>query len=671
MSTFIGYLVLGVSQGLIYGLLALGLVLVYKGSRVLNLAHPYFGLLCAFLAHYFTAEFNYLPFEKGSVARFCIAAPLSLILVGLNGWSIEHGLIRKLRGAPRLVGLVLTIALAQGTLGLVGILFNRTESQFSRPRILPAFFTARVNVGDLTLSSGSIQVFIAVPLIALGLAAFFKYSRFGVAVRAAAENGESARLLGISVNRVSAFTWITGSVLAGVSGLLITVQRGGLDIATLSTGFLVRALAAALIGGLTSLPGAIVGGLVVGISETLLQYLLSVTTPPQFLLEILKPELLGFVIVIGVLLLKPGGLFGQREETEDKVAFVPTLRELPAKLRDTTVSRVLSRFGLGFGLLVAVLASLTTGSRTNGILVNVVVYALVGVSLTILMGFTGQISLGHWALVGIGAFTTANLFSRLHIPFFLTLPLVVIIGMGVSLLIGLPALRIRGLYLAVVTLAFGFFCEFTIFKTTFLAGSQAGIRWDPPKFGPLDLSAPSNRPLFFFSVALLALALWVTRNIARSRTGRSFYALRENEKAAATLGVDLTRVKLLAFAVSGGIASLAGAVHAMNQSTVLAASFPATTSLVLISVVMIGGIGSLQGAVFGAFLIAGVPSLLEYENNRYLIPIATGILLLIVIVRARGGLAGLVQEIRFRLVRSLVELGETPPTPTPPAPVAQ
>jgi len=671
VSTFIGYLVLGVSQGLIYGLLALGLVLVYKGSRVLNLAHPYFGLLCAFLAHYFTAEFNYLPFEKGSVARFCIAAPLSLILVGLNGWSIEHGLIRKLRGAPRLVGLVLTIALAQGTLGLVGILFNRTESQFSRPRILPAFFTARVNVGDLTLSSGSIQVFIAVPLIALGLAAFFKYSRFGVAVRAAAENGESARLLGISVNRVSAFTWITGSVLAGVSGLLITVQRGGLDIATLSTGFLVRALAAALIGGLTSLPGAIVGGLVVGISETLLQYLLSVTTPPQFLLEILKPELLGFVIVIGVLLLKPGGLFGQREETEDKVAFVPTLRELPAKLRDTTVSRVLSRFGLGFGLLVAVLASLTTGSRTNGILVNVVVYALVGVSLTILMGFTGQISLGHWALVGIGAFTTANLFSRLHIPFFLTLPLVVIIGMGVSLLIGLPALRIRGLYLAVVTLAFGFFCEFTIFKTTFLAGSQAGIRWDPPKFGPLDLSAPSNRPLFFFSVALLALALWVTRNIARSRTGRSFYALRENEKAAATLGVDLTRVKLLAFAVSGGIASLAGAVHAMNQSTVLAASFPATTSLVLISVVMIGGIGSLQGAVFGAFLIAGVPSLLEYENNRYLIPIATGILLLIVIVRARGGLAGLVQEIRFRLVRSLVELGETPPTPTPPAPVAQ
>lgn len=670
MSAFVGYMVLGLSQGLIFGLLALGLVLVYKGSRILNLAHPYFGLLCAFLAHWLTADAGFLPFEKGSLARFSIAAPIALALVGLNGWSIEHSLIRKLRGAPRLVGLVLTIALAQGTLGLVGLIFNRTEAQFFRPRTLPAFFTARVQVGDLVLTAGTIQVFVAVPLIALGLAAFFKYTRFGVAVRAAAENGESARLLGISVDRVSSFTWIAGSVLAGISGLLITVQRGGLEITTLSTGFLVRALAAALIGGLTSLPGAIIGGLAVGISEALLQFSLTIWTPPQFLEEILKPELLGFVIVILVLLFRPGGLFGQREETEDKVAFVPTLRDLPAKLRQSSVARWVGRFGLAFALVAAVLMSLAGGSRANGILVTVVVYAMVGVSLTILMGFTGQISLGHWALVGVGAFATASLFSRLHVPFFLTLPAVVVIGMAVSLVIGLPALRIRGLYLAVVTLAFAFFCEFTIFKTTFIAGSQSGVRWTPPKFGPLDLSAPSNRPLFFFAVALLMLTLWVTRNIARSRTGRSFYALRENEKAAATLGVDLTRVKLLAFAVSGGIAALAGSIQAMNNPTVSAPSFPATTSLVLISVVMIGGIGSLQGAVFGAFLVAGLPSLIEYENNRYVVPIATGFLLLVVIVRARGGIAGVVQEIRFRFVRGLVEMAQTPPAP-PPAPVRQ
>jgi ABC-type branched-subunit amino acid transport system permease subunit len=666
MSTFIGYLVLGISQGLIYGLLALGLVLVYKGSRVLNLAHPYFGLLCAFVAHWLTAEVGFLPFAKGSIARFCIAAPIALAIVGLNGWSLEHNLIRRLRGAPRLVGLVLTIALAQGTLGLVGILFNRTEAQFFRPRTLPPLFTAHVKAGDLVLAGGAIQVFIAVPLIALGLAAFFKYTRFGVAVRAAAENGESARLLGVSENRVASFTWVAGSVLAGISGLLITVHRGGLDITTLSTGFLVRALAAALIGGLTSLSGAIVGGMVVGLSETLLAWALTLFTPPQIVAEILKPELLGFLIVVAVLVFRPGGLFGEREETEDKVAFVPTLRELPARLRLTPVARWVSRFGLALGLLVALLASLVGGSRTNGVLVIVVTYAMVGVSLTVLMGFTGQISLGHWALVGVGAFATADLVGRVGLPLPLALPAVVVIGMLVSLVIGLPALRIRGLYLAVVTLAFGFFCEFTVFKTTFIAGSQAGARWSPPKYGPLDLSAASGRPLFFFAVALLLLTLWVVRNLARSRTGRAFFALRENEKAAATLGVDLTRAKLLAFAVSGGIAALAGSIHAMNNPIVLAASFPATTSLVLISVVMIGGIGSLQGAVYGAFLVAGLPSLLQYDKGqfgRYLVPFSTGILLLIVIVRVKGGAAGLVQDIRFRLVNMLVDLAETPANP--------
>lgn len=667
MSTFIGYLVLGISQGLIYGLLALGLVLVYKGSRILNLAHPYFGLLCAFVCHWLTAEVGFLPFERGSVARFCIAAPIALVLIGLNGWNIEHQLIRKLRGAPRLVGLVLTIALAQGTLGLVTLLFNRSEDQFFRFRELPPLFTARIDAGALAVSGGSIQVFVAVPLLALGLALFFRRTKFGIAVRAAAENGESARLLGISADRVSSFTWVAGSLMAGLAGILITVQRGGLDVTTLSTGFLVRALAAALIGGLTSLPGALVGGMVLGQVESLTQWVVSVTNPPFWITEWVKPELLSFLVVIIVLIFRPSGLFGQREETEDKVAFVPTLRDLPRVLRDTAIARWVGRAVLGMGLVIAVAVSFLTGSETNGHLVLVVVYAMVGVSLTVLMGFTGQISLGHWALVGVGAFATANLFSRLHVPYFLALPLVVLIGMAVSLVIGLPALRIRGLYLAVVTLAFAFLCEFTLFKTRLVAGSQAGVRWTPPTYGPLDLAAPSGRPLFLLSLVLLAFSLWVARNIARSRTGRAFFALRENEKAAATFGVELTGVKLLAFAASGGIAALAGAVHATLNSPVIATAFPASTSLVLISVVMIGGIGSLSGSVLGAFLVAGLPSILKYENNRWLVPIGTGILLLVVIVRARGGMAGAVQAVRYRLVRGLVELAEPPPAAVAPS----
>jgi ABC-type branched-subunit amino acid transport system permease subunit len=659
VSDFLGYFVLGITQGLIYGLLALGIVLIYKGSRVLNLAHPFFGLLCAFVAWWLTAQAGFLPFAKGSPARFAVASVLALALVGLNGRSIEHSLIRKLQGAPRLITLVLTIALGQGTLGIVYLVFNRTERQFTQARYLPPFFNASFDIGNLTAKAGFIQVWIAVPLIAIGLAAFFKYTKFGIAVRAAAENAESARLLGISVDRVSSFTWILGSVTAGIAGLLISVQRGGLDITTLTTGFLVYSLAAALVGGLTSLPGAMVGGMIVGMSETMLNMLVR-DLSPGFWREVLKPELLVFGIVMIVLLFKPNGLFGQREETEDKVAFIPVLRSLPPRVRETPYAAWTGRAGTVLALLLALATSLATGSRTNGVLVDVVVYAILGVSLTVLMGYTGQISLGHWALVGFGAFLTANLFTRAHVPFLITVPMVFVWGMLLSLFIGLPALRIRGLYLAIVTLAFAFFSEFTLFKTTAFAGSQNGIRMEKPKLGPLDLGSSTNRPLFLYSLFLLFLVLWLARNIARSRTGRNLFALRENEKAAATLGVDLTMAKLTGFALSGGIAALAGSLHALNNPTVLAASFPAATSLVVIAVVMIGGIGSLQGAILGAIVVSGLPNLLQYDRNRWLVPIGTGILLIVILVRARGGLAGLLQIVKLRVVETLAAVAERP-----------
>ncbi len=189
--------------------------------------------------------------------RFVVAALLALVLLGLNAWSLERSLFRKLRRAPRLVTLVATIAIAQGTLGIVTLLFNRNAEQAEQIRIIPTVLRTNFVIGDLGVTGGDIQAFIIIPLITIAAAVFFRFTRFGVAVRAAAENSDSARLLGISVDRVAVFTWVAGSVLAGVAGILLSAQQGGLNTTTLSVGFLVRALAAALIGGLTSLPGAL------------------------------------------------------------------------------------------------------------------------------------------------------------------------------------------------------------------------------------------------------------------------------------------------------------------------------------------------------------------------------------------------------------------------------
>ena len=651
MTEFLTFFEIGVVRGLVYGLLALGIVLIYKGSRTINFAHPFFGLLAAYVCWWLTYRAAFLPFSQGSRPRFVVSAILAIALVGLNGYAIEHSIMRKLRGAPRLVMLVATIALAQGTLGFVVLVFNRNEQQANQARTLPSVLRTSFKFGDRIVTGADIQVFIVVAALGLAGAAFFRYSRFGVAIRAAAENGEAARLLGISVDRVSTFTWVVGSILAAIAGILITEVRNTLDITSLSTGFLVKGLAAALVGGLTSLPGALIGGLAVGLLESMIQLF---TDRPGL------PETLLFAAVLAVLLFRPGGLFGQVEETEDKAAFIPTMRDLPMRLRNTPAALGV-RYLYALVPIFMILISLVVGPSVNGIFISVISHAIVGVSLTVLMGYSGQISLGHWGLAGVGAFALADLFTRLHVPFLIALPMSFFIGMLVALVIGFSALRIRGLYLAIATLAFNLSAEVFIFRSHLVGKSTQGVQILPPKLGPFDLDNPSRRPLFFFAVILLGISLLLARNLARSRTGRGFFAIRENEKAAATLGVELTRYKLLAFAVSGGIAALGGALRAVDLGFAQAGAWDTATSLTLVAMVMIGGLGSLSGAVFGAFLVFGLPELFHFAND-WVVSIGTGILLIMVIVRARGGIAGVVQGLRYELVEDFDSLDKRGPS---------
>ena len=653
MSDLFSYVVLGTTRGLIYGVLALGLVLIYKGTRVLNLAQPFFGLLGAFICWWLTAKARFLPFAASTRPRVLVAVAVTLAVIGVQATGLERFLFRKLRQAPRLVTLVATLAIGQGVLGLVVVLFQRNQGQAEQLRVIPTVVRGVAELGHVNLTGGDLQILALVPLVALELALFFRLSRFGVAIRAAAENTDSARLLGISVNRVASFSWVAGLMLSALAGILLASSQGTLAISTLSTGFLVRALAAALIGGLTSLPGALVGGLVVGIGEA--------TISGVFRGTIGAADGVFFVAVVVMLIVRPQGLFGQREDTEDKVAFVPTLRDLPERLSNSVYAVALRRIVLPTMVVFALAVSLVTGSATNGTLTLVCVGAMVGVSLTVLMGYAGHISLGHWALVGVGAFSAADLHGRMGVPFLLTVPLVVLIGMVVSLLIGLPALRIKGLYLAVVTLTFSYAAELYVFRSNAVGGGQTGRPMSIPSYGPFDLDSPSNRPLFAVALALLLASIWVARNLLSSRTGRTFVALRENEKAAATLGVSLRNARLTAFAISGGIAALAGVVFALHVKTVNATDFPTETSLVLVLMVMIGGLGRLSGSFLGAFVVFGIPLLFKFDN-AWIIPIATGILSIQVIVRTQGGLAGLIERRSRAVIEGLVDLDESSAT---------
>lgn len=646
MVEFAGWLTLGVGVGLVYGILALGIVLVFKGTKIINFAHPFMGLVTAFFAWWLTERAGFLPFEQGTRPRFALAAVLSLVIIGLNGYGLERSIFHKLRNTSRLTQLVATIAVGSGLLGLMVLLFQRGESA-NENRRLPTLITWTFDIGNVTVTPAYIQIFLVVPVVAAGFYLFFQKTKFGIGVRASAENPDAARLLGISADRVSQFSWVTGSLLAGLAALLI-VPISSLDVSSLSTGFLVRALAATLIGGLLSLPGAIVGGLLVGITETMLKW--RIDTPGW-------PELGIFLLVLVFLFFRPGGLFGTVEEINDEAAFVPAVKELPRRLRVHSLTPWFGRFWSVTVVVFLLGLSQVVGAATNGILIRVIAFAIVGVSLTVLMGFSGQISLGHWALAGVGSYATGNMLTNLEWPFLVTVPAVVLVGVAVSLLLGIPALRIKGLYLAIITLAFALACEVYLFKGSFISGSTTGITVDGPVLGPLDLDDIDGRGLFPFALACLLASIWVARNLANTRTGRAFFAARENERAATVLGIDLRVYRLIAFAVSGGIASLGGMVFALNQGLISNENFLTSTSLVLVSMVVIGGLGSVEGAVLGAFVIFGLPELLHFANG-WIVEIGTGVLLIIVITRAPAGLAGVLGWARQEMVEDMVDAVE-------------
>lgn len=641
-----GWLTLGLGVGLVYGILALGIVLVYKGTKIVNFAHPFMGLVTAFFAWWLTHRAGFLPFEQGSRPRFAVAALLALVIIGLNGFGLERAIFHRLRNTSRLTQLVATIAVGSGMLGLMVLLFQRGEAA-NETRRLPTLLTWSFQLGNVTVTPAYVQIFVTVPVVAAGLYWFFQKTKFGIGVRASAENPDAARLLGISADRVSQFSWVVGSLLAGLAALLI-VPISSLDVSSLSTGFLVRALAATLVGGIVSLPGAIVGGLVVGVVETMVKW--QIETPGL-------PEIGIFGVVLATLLLRPGGIFGTVEDVTDEAAFVPAVRRLPRALRLHPLTPWFGRFWYLTTAVFLLAISQVVGSATNGILIRVVAFAIVGVSLTVLMGFSGQISLGHWALAGVGAFTTGNLLTNLEWPFVVAVPTVVLVGVAVSLLLGVPALRIRGLYLAVITLAFSLACEVYVFKGSFISGSTSGITIDGPTLGPLDLDDISGRGLFPFALACLGVSIWVARNLAASRTGRAFFAARENERAASVLGIDLRVYRLLAFAVSGGIAALGGMIFALNQGLISNENFTTSTSLVLVSMVVIGGLGSVEGAVLGALVIFGLPELLHFANG-WIVEIGTGALLIVVITRAPAGLAGVLGSVKQRMLTDMVEASQ-------------
>ena len=626
-----GMYVQGLVIGLLSALLAIGLILIYRTNRIINFAQGALGAVAATLANELTILYR-VPYFVSLLTGIVAGVGLSLFT--------EWALVRRFARAPRLILTVATIGIAQllSVLELLPLTLNRNLAQGQETGTFKSPFTGGFTFGSVRFTADHMIVLVAVPLILVGLVYFFSRTRYGVASRATAENAERARLLGCRVKRVSMIVWGLAGLLSALTATLrapiLGFQLGALQ----GPDLLLRALAAAVLARMESLPATVAAAVLITMGEQTVFFAFGAT-------GLTDAFLLG-VVVLGLLVQRKR--FTRVDPGSSSWRSVQEVRPVPRELA-RLVEIQWARWGSRTALLavVAVLPFVLSSAYTNLSSV-ILIYAMVGISLVILTGWSGNISLGQWAIVGVGALVTQKLAAGAAPPdFFIILVVAGLSGAAVSLLIGLPALRIRGLFLGVTTLAFAIAATNWIFQWDILTTDQPIVR--PFLFGVIDTTG--ERVFFYLCFAGLALALYMARNLRRSRWGRNLIAMRDNETQAQSFGMRLTASRLGAFAISGFIAALAGALYAYNAQSIDYNRFVPITSLVMFSMVVLGGMGSLAGPILGAIYVRGIQYFLPTELQLF----ATGFGLLLVLLVFPGGLGQIFYGLRDRYLRWVAE----------------
>lgn len=641
---------LGVVDGAALALHAVGLVLVYRSHRIINFAQVQIGVVAATL---FAVLVHYEPLLRG-VTTLCPGCRVTPLMLGINYWlalglSLAFGavlayavhvfVIKRFAHAPRLVLTVATIFVAQlmgGIQGLLPLLLS-TEEQRSEGISLavPSLpFDWAVAFGGAWFTESQILIVAAAAVAVLLLTAYLRLTRTGVALRAAAESPQRAQTLGINVARLNGRVWMVAGALSGVAAVLVATTSAPSGQAGLDVAGTVLILAAAVIARLVSLPLAAVAAVVIAV---LLQGVVFVTGSDEFR----DVALFGLIVVLLLARFRRGS---GRADLEQASGWRATreVRPIPVELRSLSVVRTW-RWGLG-GLAVAALLGfpwVMSPSQTNlGALV--LIYAMIGMSLLVLTGWAGQISLGQFAFAAVAAYTVAVL----RAPFVLALPVGAVVGAAAAVLVGLPGIRLRGLYLAVTTLAFALAVPVLI-SPTYL-GRLLPDSLTRPAFLGVDFA--DQRTFYYLTLVVLALVVVAVTGLRRSRTARALIAGRDNEPAAQSFGIDLVQARLVAYAVSGALAGLAGALFAFLQFGVTPSAFAAEQSVTLFVMTVIGGLGSVGGPLIGAAYL-GILTIFSATPLVSFLAVGGGGLALLLLVP--GGLSQLVFGLRDALLRRL------------------
>ncbi|MFA5495902.1 MAG: branched-chain amino acid ABC transporter permease/ATP-binding protein [Porticoccaceae bacterium] len=561
------FILLGLGTGALYALGAHGIVLIYRGSGVINFAH---GAMALFGA----ALFAELREDVG--LHFSLAMALAVGATALIGFLIDFAVMRRIRNASPLSRLVVTLAVLAIIESAVMVRYG------SGLRFVESFLPNHsLSLGTMAIGVDRIWILVIALVVTALLWLIYQLTEFGRQTTAVAENVRSASAVGISANRISSLNWMLGSGLAALAGILLAPVTG-LMAATMVL-LINPLLAAALVGGFVSFPLTLLGGLVIGVAQGLIGYLDAGTG---------WSAAIPFLVIVMVMVFR-GRALPLRGFLNDRLPRVGAARP-PGWL---------ALFGF---IITAVLILVLSEDWVNSI-TGTLLAATVFLSIVVVTGLAGQVSLAQYAMAGLGAFVSARLAAVYGLPF----PVVLIIALAVTIAVGvlfaLPALRTRGINLAIVTLGLGLALDSLVFKNTDYTGGFAGTQ----------VAAPSLLGFSFDSIlhperyALLALVFFtvcalLVVNVRRGVTGRRLLATRSNERAASALGVSVMGAKVYAFALGAGIAATGGVLGAFRYPNVrFDAGFSPFESIPALMMAFLGGIGFIGGAIIGGMMFFG------------------------------------------------------------------
>jgi ABC-type branched-subunit amino acid transport system permease subunit len=606
MSSYILFLLLGLGSGATYAILGLGLVLKYRSAGIVDFAH---GAIAMWAAYVFVnlRTSGQLPLPwivlpdhitvSSSGLPTAAAVIIALVYSAVLGAFLYYVVYRPLRFTAPLTRVCASIGVMLAFQALAVLNFG-SQAKTTLP-ILPS---SSITMAGITFPSDRIYFTAIVIVLAVILSLVYRFTRFGLSTQAAAENDRGAALVGISANRIAGQNYIIASVLAGIAGILIA-PISNLD-PTSYTLFIVPALGVALVGRFNSFWITALAGLGLGMAQSLIIKLQTVWTwlPQQGV-----PEALPFILIIVTMALRARSVLARGESNETRN---PSVGRPESPL-------ITSAICLVAGIVVLIVLH---GSLRNAFITSLTV-TCIGLSLVLLTGYVGQVSLAQMSFAGIGGFMLGHISHGWGLDFPFSLILAGLCAVPVGILIGLPALRLRGINLAVVTLGAAAAADALVFNIQGFTGGVSGLPIRPPHLLGIDLGISKGNayPRVIFGVLVLVVVILMGLLVARLRrgkTGRMLLAVRSNERAAAAVGINVASAKLMTFAIAAFIAGIGGALTGYQQGTLTPDGFAVFTSLGLLAIVYVAGIGRISGAVFAGIMMSAAGLFVTFLDQQ-------------------------------------------------------